>query len=433
VLTKNTAANMKSLGHHVAVFTALPLQHADDFFSTANTLRHYQYEGIDVWSFNHCYVAREDQANIVEQEYNNKLAATLLKQLFLSFKPDLIHVFHFQRITASIVPVCRDMNIPVVFTPTDFWFMCPTTQLLLPGSHVCDGPDADCVNCLKHLTMMRAPKKLQSLLHYIPHHIFAMAMWVSHGVGCYGNSMTASAISLAKRADFLRSQLNSLDKIIIPNALMRQKLLGFGLSDERFVDIPFAIDFPEVLVKTDSTRLRVGFIGTLYHHKGVHVLLNAFAAIDRDLPVDVFIYGDTGQFPEYIQPLIMASSMDNRVHWQGTFAECGINKVFAQIDVLVIPSVWHENTPLVASAALFYGCPILSSRIEGMADIVTEGVNGLFFTSGCHDELASILTSLIKDRDKLALLSKQPSIRGEISDYVYQVNSIYHELVDGVI
>jgi glycosyltransferase involved in cell wall biosynthesis len=433
VLTKNTAANMKSLGHHVAVFTALPFKNSAAIDDSANTLHHYQYEGINVWCFNHCYTSREDQANMMKQEYNNKLGATLLKQLFLSFKPDLVHVFHFQRITVSIVPVCRDMNIPIVFTPTDFWFMCPTTQLLLPDARVCEGPDNNCVNCLKHLTMIRAPEKLQPLLHYVPDSIFAVAMWMCHRIGTYGNSIMASAMSLAQRADFLRSQLNTLDKIIIPNPLMRRKMLEFGLSDEHFVDIPFAVDFPEASVKTVSSRLRVGFIGTLYHHKGVHVLLDALTAIDRNLPLDVFIYGDTTQFPEYIKPLMMASSTDDRVHWRGIFEEDEINKVFAQIDVLVVPSVWHENTPLVASAALFYGCPIVSSRIEGMKDIVIEGVNGLFFTPTCHDELATILTSLAADREKLLLLSQQSPTRPKVSDYVNQVHSIYHELVNGVI
>ena len=52
------------------------------------------------------------------------------------------------------------------------------------------------------------------------------------------------------------------------------------------------------------------------------------------------------------------------------------------------PSIWWENSPLVIQEAFQHGRPVICSDIGGMAEKVTDGVNGLHFRAGDPDSLA---------------------------------------------
>ena len=49
------------------------------------------------------------------------------------------------------------------------------------------------------------------------------------------------------------------------------------------------------------------------------------------------------------------------------------------MDVLVVPSIWPENSPFVIQEALLSGVPVVASRIGGIPELVDDGRNGLLF------------------------------------------------------
>jgi glycosyltransferase involved in cell wall biosynthesis len=70
--------------------------------------------------------------------------------------------------------------------------------------------------------------------------------------------------------------------------------------------------------------------------------------------------------------------------------------VFAESDVLVLTSR-SEGTPRVLVEARAMGCPVIASRVGGVPDSVTEGVDGLLFPSGRADCLAESLLRLAQN------------------------------------
>ena len=76
--------------------------------------------------------------------------------------------------------------------------------------------------------------------------------------------------------------------------------------------------------------------------------------------VELKIYGGLEDYPQYVAAA-RAAAGDPRITFCGTFANQEIGRVFAGIDVLVVPSVWYENTPLVISSAQQAGCPVIAS------------------------------------------------------------------------
>jgi hypothetical protein len=63
----------------------------------------------------------------------------------------------------------------------------------------------------------------------------------------------------------------------------------------------------------------------------------------------------------------------------------------ADVDWVVVPSIWYENAPLVIQEAFQHGKPVICSDIGGMAEAVTDGVDGLHFRAGSAGALSDTL------------------------------------------
>jgi glycosyltransferase involved in cell wall biosynthesis len=58
------------------------------------------------------------------------------------------------------------------------------------------------------------------------------------------------------------------------------------------------------------------------------------------------------------------------------------------IDWVIVPSIWYENSPLVIQEAFMHKRPVICSDIGGMAEKVIDGVTGLHFRASSSDDLA---------------------------------------------
>ena len=93
------------------------------------------------------------------------------------------------------------------------------------------------------------------------------------------------------------------------------------------------------------------------------------------------------------------------VRFMGTFPPEKMRDVLDEIDVLVIPSRWYENSPLVLLNALASHTPVIVSDVAGMTEFVRDGVNGYAFARGDAAALAQVLRRIDADRDALRALS----------------------------
>ena len=71
----------------------------------------------------------------------------------------------------------------------------------------------------------------------------------------------------------------------------------------------------------------------------------------------------------------------------GEFKHSRIAEIFSEIDVLVVPSVWYENSPLVIQEAFLAGTPVIASDIGGIPELVKDKENGLLFKANDDNDL----------------------------------------------
>lgn len=109
---------------------------------------------------------------------------------------------------------------------------------------------------------------------------------------------------------------------------------------------------------------------------------------------------------------------DARLRLMGPVSREGLPVAFAEVDALVVPSIWYENSPIVITEALACGVPVVCSDSPGNTDLVQDGVNGLMFKLGDASALARCIERLVREpvlHTKLRQGVRPPPTTGEVA------------------
>ena len=164
--------------------------------------------------------------------------------------------------------------------------------------------------------------------------------------------------------------------------------------------------------------------------KAPHVLLEAVAGLPPDR-VSVTIAGDLApyhgddSYAGIVRPMLQRSG----VEWLGGVAHERVPALLASIDVLVVPSIWIENSPFVIKEAFAAGLPVVASNLGGMAELVQDGRNGLLFTAGDSADLRRVITRLLDEPGLLATLREGIPRVKTIDEDAAWTQAIYEEAV----
>lgn len=429
VLTYSCAKELLRRGHAVEVWTGFPDERP---LKPAERFDRYLYDGIPVQRYRHSFRTASENVNLVEAEYENPFFGNAFARYLLEARPDLVHFFHLGRLSGSAIAACREQGVPSVFTATDFWFICPVNQLRLPDNSPCLGPDRHRVNCVRHIVQRTQSSGLGRLFRHLPYGLLAAAIRASAQPWWPEKKYAPLVQALVRRPERLTARMNELDRILVPTAFMEQVMIRYGISPVRIRRIPYGLDlspFENAPPRTSHSRLRIGFIGSLADHKGAHVLIEALRALPKDLPIEVSLYGRLDEVPKYVERLRSRAAGDERVRFRGTFSNDRIGEVMAGIDVLVVPSIWYENTPLVVYSAQAARVPLVASDVPGLRQSIQDGVNGLLFEMGNADALADIIRRLAGDGGLVEYLRQNAASPKSIIQYVDELERLYIELV----
>lgn len=425
ILTCSVAKELIRRGHVVHVYAGHPSQvdlKEDDRFDE------YDFEGIHVYRFHHAHTPMAGQLSLIELGYDNQLAAHFFEKILIKFKPDLVHFFHLNRLGTGLIEKTVCANIAAFLTPTDFWVICPTGQLMFDDGSLCAGPNLHAGNCVKHLAQHKTNGLARSMIKLLPTiAVDSIVRLTRAGILSkypYQREVNAVGTRLIKNI----ARLNQLRKIVSPNSFMTSKLLQYGVLPNLIVESAFGVDTSEVVTVNlhQFTRkpFRIGFIGSIANHKGCHVLIEAFKNLPNGQAL-LKIYGNMDELPDYAYQLRKLSDSHHGIEFCGTFHNSEISEVLASFDVLVVPSLWYENTPLVLYSAQAARCPVIASNLPGISEVIRDQVNGLLFEVGNVSALTKQLSRLIEDPKLLGEFSancKQPK---SIAAYVDELLSIW--------
>lgn len=151
--------------------------------------------------------------------------------------------------------------------------------------------------------------------------------------------------------------------------------------------------------------LRVAFFGRLDQTKGVHLLLQALRdAGSKKISLDVFGVAQGTGGNEYFRSLKILTNGDPRITFCEPVPARDTVARMKSYDVLAVPSQWLETGPMVVLEAFAAGIPVVGSNLGGIAEIVTNGVDGLLVQHDSAAEWGAALNRLCNDRELLGRL-----------------------------
>jgi glycosyltransferase involved in cell wall biosynthesis len=200
------------------------------------------------------------------------------------------------------------------------------------------------------------------------------------------------------------------DLRISPSRFLRDKLLASGRFDAEtlvYADNGLRSDHVRTLAKRPDPlgRVRFGFVGSLVWYKGGEVLLEAMRNL-RDAPAVLHVHGGFTPDSDEHHARLAQLAGDNVV-FHGRFDNERLAEIYAELDVLVVPSLWFENSPITIHEAHLLGTPVVASGIGGMAEYVRDGVDGLHFPVGDADALARVLRRFVDEPGLVDELSRE--------------------------
>ncbi|MBI5606426.1 MAG: glycosyltransferase family 4 protein [Deltaproteobacteria bacterium] len=136
------------------------------------------------------------------------------------------------------------------------------------------------------------------------------------------------------------------------------------------------------------------FLGTLEPRKNIPTLLKAFAGILDRIPHDLVLVGQKGWKWEPIFQEINRLDLKSRVHWTGYVSDLDRVVFYNAADFMVFPS-WYEGFGMPLLEAMQCGCPVITSRVSAMPEVVGEA--GLLIDPGRIEELQTAMLRLVQE------------------------------------
>jgi glycosyltransferase involved in cell wall biosynthesis len=442
VLTLKVAQELKRRGYEVMVVTANPPDSPPKDPASAQqgkATNDYIFEGIPVHSIEEPLRAAGYK---FDYEYYHPAIGRHFSELLAKFTPHVVHSFHLQNLSASVITVSAEKGIPVICSTTDFWSVCPIVQLRKPDGKLCRGPAFAAANCLSCYTPELMPgfaefelalnKKFPVLdavaKEHLPDSIHSAVEKTLYGA-YIGQKYPIAAAATIKRLPSLLPLLNETKAIMVPTQLMKEIFIENGVRESLLHHVPFGIDLSQLKegqCKTLSKNLRIGFVGTIAEHKGVDLLVEAFQMLPADAPATLTIFGDLKQFPEYSEQLQKIVSSP-KICFAGSFPNSELGARLAEIDVLVVPSRWYENTPLVVQSALASKTPVIATDLGGLSELIHHNKNGLLFELNNAHSLYKQLDRLLNEQGLLTQLVAGIGPERSVAQMVDDIEQIYEE------
>ena len=147
------------------------------------------------------------------------------------------------------------------------------------------------------------------------------------------------------------------------------------------------------------------YAGALIPRKGVHHLLNAFAALDHPQARLRLVGGaENAAYADSLRRQAAELGIAGRVHFVGAVSQRELAARFASARVMVLPSL-SEGLGRVVVEAMLLGMPVIGSRVGGIPDMIADGENGYLVEPGNEAELRAALRR-IYDEDVAAMGEK---------------------------
>ena len=250
------------------------------------------------------------------------------------------------------------------------------------GRSVCDGrlDRRRCSACT--LAAHGIPPLLRDIMAAMPEAIGDMVA----RTGVAGRAATAlrvpGLVGAAHRS--FRDLMHKVDRVVAVCLWGCEVLRANGVPDENWYCAARGCRGPArrrclapPAATTASGVLRIGYFGRLDPAKGIDILIDALRRIPAaPLRLDIYAVRQAGS-ESYARRLESRAAGDRRIFFRAALPPDAVREAMRACDIVAVPSRWFETGPLVVLEAFDAGTPVLGARLSGVAELVTDGIDGV--------------------------------------------------------
>lgn len=393
-------AQALSRSHEVSVF------YRDDGDGGAFCEGWEDRQGFRAWRVGRAFsVEKANPVALFWDTFYNRDVESSFKRFLEDFRPDVVHFQHLMLLSYRLIAQSKRLGLPCLLTLHDYWFICANSQLVWPDARPCQGKalGMNCVRCAtarvrwSWLKAARAP--------------IAPVFWL--------------------RDALIRRAALEADRLIAPSRFLIEQYVSAGFPTDRFMWLENGIDVARIQSHgrqpSADGRVRITYLGSLAWQKGVHILVEAARTLPPER-VRVRVFGPLDTFPDYVDSL---RKVANPAHTslEGAVPHDLVGQVLAETDVLAVPSLWYENSPVIIQEAFAAGVPVVASRLGALAEKVTHEVSGLLVAPGDVRAWEETLRRLTDEPDLLGHLRRGIPQVMTIQDHMRRLEAIYERIV----
>lgn len=363
LIVEKHARMLRRLGYEAAVFAG----EGQEAWGPHHALRRDHYNDVPVWriQLNH-----EDFAN-TGVNFVNRPVEQRFEEVLDDFRPTVVHCHNLIGLSVQLLHLAKRRGLRTGLTLHDHWMYCPRNTLVTPEGDSCDP---------------RYPCGCQAALS---------------GPG-------ECTLPIFLRTGMMRTIAEQVDFFHFPSVYLRDIHMLWGLPADKCHAIPNGIEldrFAQVRREPSPNRVRLTFVGYMGHHKGVELLVEAFAGTPENDRLFLNLVGN-GELRKPLTERVKELGIAGRVKFWKKVPNERICEVYTQTDCLVLPSLWPENHPVSINEALAGGIPVIASNSGGIPELVTHCKTGYLFEQGDQAELQRIFSHVARNPDCLDVLSE---------------------------
>ena len=265
--------------------------------------------------------------------YDNPKVTEIVTKLLAEIEPDLVHLHCLQDIGAGVITAAKGLNLPVVLSVHDFWWICERQFMINRAGVYCAQDPVNIENCRN----------------------------------CVDNWPRAKA-----RSHTLFEMATQADLITYPSQFARDLALKSGFKGRADAVLGNGVHGPsagfdaKVLARRAADpRLVFGYVGGPSPIKGWSVMRRAFEGLGRDDFAGILVDGSINKSWYKGRPQ-KAMKGDWRI--APRFAQTDMGDFYAQIDVLLFLSQWKETFGLTIREALARGIKVIQTDSGGTVE-----------------------------------------------------------------
>lgn len=263
------------------------------------------------------------------------------------FRPDIVMVHLAPGLGLGIFAYCAAQDIPVLFVLHDFWMTCLRSSMFSSGGAVCVEREWSC--------RWSSARRLEALFT-VPR----LGFWApSHAI-----------------VKIIEEELGQVFRHV--------------LIERNVVDLA---DFSRTAETLPAAHARFLYAGKLTEAKGVPFVLECLASLPREHRFEVNIVGG-GELEESLRAQFAS---DARFRFHGVRRRADMVAYFQEASVLLVPSLWFENSPLVIYQAQAAGLPVVASNSGGIPELLQGRADSFVLRAGDRAAWTQQLLGIVSD------------------------------------